>query len=772
MDPTWNWFWPDGSVVTGRKRYAFDIETNGLLPEVNKVHSLVIKDLDTGEVTSCTDSIGGETTKADSFAKLEFGLRLLMGADLIIGHNILSYDIPVLQLIYPWFKPKGIARDTLIMAKMIWPLDKLKELDFPRWRKGTLPGQFIGAHKLEAWGYRMGRMKGEYSATVKELSKVYKEKGIEHVPEEFRVLVSVDRKGEPCLDPWLAWNQPMQDYCVQDVEVTEELLKLIQGHLDGTGSAAKGIAWSERSVALEHAVWAHCDKQQARGFGFNLPEAIKLAAGIKTRQVELEAALVDAFGSWWQADDDPVKGHAPIRAYSEKLTQFQDITVQRVSEKTGKLLSPYVGPPLCHYSPDAPFVRVTRTTFNPKSRQHLGERLQEVFGWVPVEWGGKNNDQATVDETTIKALPESIIPKALKETILEFLINAKTLGQLADGNKSWIGFCGEDKAIHGRVDPLGTITHRGAHSNPNLGQVPGVSVEEIKDTSGKVIQKIIIPGWKGGFGGECRGLFQPVRAGWQQTGVDASGLQLRILGHYLFPYDDGAFSQRVCTPGLDIHAANSEITGLTRGDTKTVTYQTIFGGGPLPVGMAVGLEGYDIKELSSSPGAKNYVSWMKKVMKGKYVELKPLTLAYVVRGQGVIKAFMDGITGLKDFKKDSQELAKAQGFLVAMDGRKLQVRKPHASIVQLLQGGDAIICKEWQIETKRVLLEDYGLVEDVDYGQMGWVHDELQFEHREGLHDIIKEAAEQAMRNVAVSLDFKGILTTEAKLGYNWKDCH
>lgn len=740
-------------------RYAFDIETNGLMPEVNTIHSLVLQDLDTGEVINCYPD-----GKGPDEGLIKIGLILLQEADFITGHNILSYDIPVIKHLYPWFNPKGQIRDTLIMAKMIWPMDNLKELDFPRWRNGSLPGQLIGAQKLEAWGYRMGLMKGEYSADVKRHSKIYQETGdIEKVPEELRVLATVNSAGKPCLDPWLAWNQPMQDYCVQDVAVTVKLFNLITSHLEGTAKAAKGVSWSPESVELEHRVWEHIDQQTARGYGFDRESAISLAGELKTRQRVLEDKLVEVFGSWWQPLDDPKTGKLPAKTHTEKLPQFKDVTIRRISDKTGKELKPYVGPPLSQYYDDAPFVRIAWISFNPKSRQHLGDRLQAVFGWKPVEFGGKDNKQAKVDETTIKAIPASVLPEDLKQDILEYLVVSKTLGQLADGKKSWIDFCSEDGRLRGRMDTLGTVSHRAAHYDPNLGQVPSVSTA--KDGS-------YVMGWKGGFGVECRRLFIP-KPGWYQTGIDASGLELRMLGHYLQPFDDGAFSERVSSPGLDIHAENAKITGLSRADTKTVTYAFLYGAGPLKIGMGVGLEGYDIEELANSGEARSYVGWMKRKFKSDFIQPDDETLAYIVRGSQVSKAFLEGITGLKDFKKDVTDRATARGFLKALDGRKLTIRKPHAAINQLLQGGGAVVCKAWMMETDDLIRKDYGLIPDVHYGQVAWVHDEDQYEHAEEQHHVmIAEASQRAIRNVGQRLNFRGLLDTEAKLGRNWQECH
>lgn len=746
-------------------RLVFDIETDGLLHDLTTIHSLVLKDRDTGNVWSCVSESG--LSSSPHYHPIEVGLELLQEADYIAGHNILSYDIPALQKLYPGFRPKGLIRDTLIMAKMIWPADRLRDLDIPRWRKGVIPGQLLGAHRLEAWGYRLGKQKGEYSKTVKELSDEYAKHGLERVPEEYRGLAALDAKGKPCLDPWKSWNRPMQDYCELDVEVTEALHKLIDSHFDGTAKAANGVCWSERCVELEHRTWLHIQKETERGFGFDLEGGVKLAAEIKNRQAVLEEKLIEAFGSWWQPLCDPQDGKRPARAYKEKATWLPDVTIRRFG-KNGRELKPYVGPPQIEYNPDWPFVPIVWTTFNPKSKRHLGDRLQAVYNWQPTEWVGKNKDQAKVDETTLRSIPSSVLPDDLREVILEFEVNKKTLGQLSDGTKSWIGLVQPDGRIHGRMDTLGTVSHRGAHMDPNKGQVPAVTRKENEDG-----EETIVLGWKGGFGFECRSLWRPGRPGWWQTGVDCSGLELRLLGHYLYPYDGGEFARRVSTPGLDIHAENAKITGLSRSDTKTVTYAFLYGAGALMIGLGVGVPEDQIEELANSPAARAYIAWAKKAMRNKFVMPDQHTLAHIVKGQQVKAAFLAGITGLKELQTDLKEEAAKYGFIRALDGRKLAVRSPHVVLNLALQGGGAIVCKEWMLETDNLLTRHYGLAHDEDFGQMAWVHDELQFEHREEAHgQIIQEASKRAIRNVAASLEFRGELDTDGRTGRNWAETH
>ncbi len=227
-------------------RYIFDIETDGLLDELTKVHCLVLKDIDTGEVHSYRND--GQPT---SLAKLEEGVRRLAGAALIAGHNVINFDVPALAKVYPWFSPGGVVRDTIILARLIWPADVIRDKDTRLVKQGKLPGQLWGAYSLEAFGYRLGNYKGDY-------------------------------KG-----PWDAWSPTMQEYCEQDVEVTFTLWERLYAK-----------PWSEQSIELEHQVaWIAC-RQERHGFLFDEERAARYYADLVQRKVELEAELQDAFPPW------------------------------------------------------------------------------------------------------------------------------------------------------------------------------------------------------------------------------------------------------------------------------------------------------------------------------------------------------------------------------------------------------------------------------------------------------------------------------------------
>ncbi|WP_234049834.1 MULTISPECIES: DNA polymerase [unclassified Xanthobacter] len=226
----------------------FDIETNGLLDELTTIHCLVIQDADTGQVWSCTDA---ETEDPFAYDRLETGLKLLADADMIVGHNVIGFDIPAIQKLYPEWKPKGVVRDTLILGYLLFPREVLRDKDFRLAEKGRLPKKLIGLQRLEAWGHRLGEYKGDY-------------------------------KG-----PWDAWSVTMQDYCEQDVAVTAKLWKREQEELaDG---------WGTECVELEHDLAWIIERQTRRGFAFDDEAAQSLYGTLAKRKAELADELSTIF---------------------------------------------------------------------------------------------------------------------------------------------------------------------------------------------------------------------------------------------------------------------------------------------------------------------------------------------------------------------------------------------------------------------------------------------------------------------------------------------
>ena len=166
----------------------FDIETDGLYNDVTCIHCVGIYDQEADQTLAYNDQGDKEPiTKA---------IQRLEDADRIIGHNIIGYDLPVIKKLFPWFEPRGEAVDTLLLSRL-YHADILKTDQKRKWNQ--MPLQLYGRHSLEAYGYRLGEYKGCFGKTT----------------------------------DWKEWSQDMQDYMLQDVNVTKKLWKHFHKYLTG-----------------------------------------------------------------------------------------------------------------------------------------------------------------------------------------------------------------------------------------------------------------------------------------------------------------------------------------------------------------------------------------------------------------------------------------------------------------------------------------------------------------------------------------------------------
>ena len=156
---------------------VFDLETDGLLNDLTRVHCLGIHDLDTKQTFVFNDE--GDQQP------ITRGVQMLEDAESVIGHNIIGYDIPVLRNLYPWFTAPS-AIDTLVISRVLHA-DILVVDQKRKWKH--MPLQLYGRHSLEAYGHRLCEYKGSFGKTT----------------------------------DWKEWSQEMQDYMIQDVVVTTKL---------------------------------------------------------------------------------------------------------------------------------------------------------------------------------------------------------------------------------------------------------------------------------------------------------------------------------------------------------------------------------------------------------------------------------------------------------------------------------------------------------------------------------------------------------------------
>lgn len=601
------------------KTFIFDLESNGFLEKMDRIHCLVIVDFHTEEVFRY-----GPT-------EIEAGLKKLQEADILVGHNILAFDIPAIKKIYPKVSFKAELRDTLVYTRVVW--SDIKEQDFALLRKGKISAGNIGRHSLESWGERMGELKGDYGKTT----------------------------------DWAEFEPKMLDYCEQDTKVNCKLYAKILSK-----------ECPQSVLDMEQRIHEICLDQERFGFPFNERKAEILLAKLLVRKAELYSSLCKQLGPSW---------------------------IMNIGNKVSSRTVKYKLPDRANEFKDSEWTKVKVVEFNPNSRAHLAKRLVEVYGWKPKEFG--DDDVPKLDDDILSKLKFPVAPE-----ISEFLMLQKRLGQLAEGQQAWLSCVGDDSRIHGRVNTMGAVTARASHSKPNLAQIPSNSSP---------------------YGKECRALFEAPK-GMKLFGTDASGLELRMLAHYMAAYDGGEYG-RLILEG-DVHTANQIAAGLpTRNAAKTFIYGFLYGAG-------------DLKLAEIINGTK-------------------------AQGKKLKEKFLNNTPALKSLREAVAQKVLRTGTLKALDGRILPVRHAHAAVNTLLQSAGAIVCKQWTVYIHDLLLAD-GYKLGIDYAQLAWVHDELQiaYDPAKLTNEYLLSVSKKAMIMVTDKFKLRIPVDAEGNSGDNYSETH
>lgn len=575
-------------------KIVLDIETNSTH---DKIWLVVTRDIETGAVVSWKEANGLQ--------------KYLDSCDLIIMHNGICFDAPVLRETWKvTMKPSQVC-DTLVLSRLLSP-------------------SLEGGHSLAAWGQRLGFLKTEHKRIWSWIAGQNTFTDKKHVGYNgYYDGMEFDKPFMPLLE----------SYCIQDTLVTEKMYKHLVSEL-------KQQKFDQRSIDLEHKVQAIIAKQERNGFKLDERKATILLSELQSKLAAIEVEMQSIF---------PTK------------------TTERVSEKTGKKLSPKV------------------EVFNPGSRKQIGERLIEK-GWKPDRF--TETGQPIVDEGTLEGLD---IPEA--KAINEYLMLQKRVAQI----ESWLKALGSDGRVHGKVITNGAVTGRMTHMSPNMAQVPN---------SGSP------------YGEDCRDLWT-VEKGYKLVGIDASGLELRMLAHYM---KDDVYMKEVVDG--DIHTANQKAAGLpTRNSAKTFIYAWLYGAGSAKIGKVVGGTAAD--------------------------------------GQKLIDSFLRNTPKVKELKELVSNIVQQSGTLPGLDGRRLHVRSDHAALNTLLQGAGAIVMKQ-----ALVILNDELRRAKIDYKFVANVHDEWQIEVEESRAEEAGKLGAEAIELAGKELKMRCPLAGEYKVGNSWKETH
>ena len=364
----------------------------------------------------------------------------------------------------------------------------------------------------------------------------------------------------------------------------------------------------------------------------------------------------------------------------------------------------------------------------------IEHNLQEIFPTVITKRFHKKTGKPIKDEidkfnpASRKQIAERLIEKGWKPTLKtekgNIIVNEDVLAKIegipeseailkylllqkrASQVKSWIKFCDPDTfRIHGRIKTLGTVSTRCSHLDPNVAQTPATYSP---------------------YGDECRTCWTVEDPkNYTLLGCDASQLELRVLAHYM---KDKKYIHQILHG--DIHTTNQQMAGLeTRDQAKTFIYALIYGAG-------AGKIGYIMNKSAR-------------------------------HGQDTKNKFLQNVPALNSLLEKVHTVAERMSMVKGLDGRYFHVRSLHSSLNVLIQGGGAIICKEWLIQ----IMKEINRLQ-LDAKPVANIHDEIQFEVRKENAEELGEITKTCMKRVEKILGLDCPLDSEYKIGTTWAMTH
>lgn len=403
---------------------------------------------------------------------------------IVIGHNFLSYDAPALRKVWGVDIPNSRIIDTLVMSFLYWP-------------------KMPGGHSLEAYGERFGVAKDLFN-------------------------------------DFSRWSQQLEDRCIVDTEINLRAYNNLRTKM-------RKVGFSDKSLYIEHRVRFIIDKQERRGFYFDVPRAEILLARLRQEQATHEDFIHQLFPPQLVVLNEFKNAYKKDGSFTKRFLEHREQYVElEINANGGYLAKGW-------------------QEFNIGSPP---QRLQKLLslGFIPTKLT-KGGNPSVDEESLVEFAKESGIREV--QAIADWLV----LGARSSMLESWLGFVGPDSRIHGRVMSCGAGSRRMTHNSPNSANIPSNDVK---------------------YGKDVRSLWTAT-PGLVEVGYDAKAAQMRCFAHLLPDPANGRrfYDTEFCK---DPHQENADLIGVSRKIVKNVFYANMFGAYPKKLATTAGMVG-KTKEL-------------------------------------------------------------------------------------------------------------------------------------------------------------------------------
>lgn len=487
---------------------------------------------------------------------------------------------------------------------------------------------------------------------------------------------------------WSKLSDEMIVYCTQDVELCALLF-------DKLSKRMAQVGFTERGIEIEHKAWHIIKKQQKNGFHFNQEKAHKLYVELRARENEVKQSITTFWPPQLLAVANFKKAYKKDGSPGSVFTGHQQKFVKTEVNEDGS------------------YVCYDWVSFNLGSPVQRVEKLLEL-GWKPVEktkgGGWKVTDKGELVPSLKAFLEENPHEGA---TLLARWI---TINSRANMVGTWLdAYNNKTGCIHGQLYLANTLRYR--HSQPNSANIPRLR---------EGVEGAILRGESGDWTYECRDLFD-TRSYHDRTlvGVDAKGIQLRVLAHYL---NNPTFTDSVLSK--DPHEANKEAFGLpTRAITKTITYAILMGAGD-----------------------------------GRIASEAKITFGEAKAHKAM---FFSKIPELATLQASLKSQIRRTGRIKLCDGTPILVSSDHMGIPYLLQGDESRIMKQALIYVDKKIQKL-----KLDALKVADVHDEWQYDVAQRDVERFLRVCEEAFARSGRSFDYNLPIACSSACGHTWAETH